>query len=123
MLTRKVSKSQIVGERKHGSARCVIWRWSDTTHCSFCLQKAVQSGPNQFIFTVSTSLCSGAKNDKSKIENKVKKQISNNGLQAKFVTPQSLKFAKISYCQLQSLTDTGLGKLGIMGKKQSESLA
>lgn len=26
------------------------------------------------------------------------------------------------YCQLQSLTDTGLGKLGIMGKKNSPSL-
>lgn len=64
----------------------------------------------------------GQKNKKIIKEKKRKtkgiQQISNDGLQNKCVTPQSLKLGKILYCQFQFLTDTGLGKLGIMGEKR-----
>ncbi len=80
----------------------------------------VHNSPNQFvIYSFNFSVFRGQKMIKEKAVNKknttnIKWWPSN-----KCVTLQSLKLVKISYCQFQSLTDTGLGKLGIMGKKKN----
>lgn len=125
ILTRKVCKNRWW---KANSRRMKIWFrmvlnlqmvWHDMLF--FLLQKVVQNSPNQFvIYSSNFSVFMGQKNYKRrKRKTKGIQQISNYGLQNKCVTPQSLKLVKISYCQFQFLTDTGLGKLGIMGKKKN----
>lgn len=106
-----------------------MFRWSDTTHCSSCYKRWSRTVQTNVIYSFNFSVFTGQKK-KKKIKEKKRKtkgiqQISNDGLQNKCVTPQSLKLGKILYCQFQFPTDTGLGKLGIMGKKekQSKSLA
>lgn len=125
ILTRKVCKNRWWKANSRRMKICFqmvlnLQIWHDMLF--FLLQKVVQNSPNQFvIYSSNFSVFMGQKKIIKKKKRKTKgiQQISNYGLQNKCVTPQSLKLVKILYCQFQFLTDTGLGKLGIMGKKKN----